>query len=634
MPRRIVSVDDSFNIQPDVKVLDGNLPTRLGDPALGAAYASNGVAATSAKPRKPLLSNMVTTFASGHGWFNYAGAATFTANDTTDYALGTQSVKIVTDTINTAAITRSPALTVDLTSKQIVIWVKVTGVANLTEMNLYAGDSTLANHYNWTIADAGGVAQHVFREGEWAPIVLGFADAFVVGSPSRSAITLMQFRVRASSGNAITVNVGGIGLTAELSTFPKGVISIACDDSYLSQYTQLKTALDKYGWGATAYTIVDRLGVAGFMTLANLKELEAVHGWEIAGHSYTMANHAIGYGNMTDAEVEADIKKLKTWLIDNNFIGADHMAYPLGSFTSASQAVIGKYFATGRTVTNRLIETIRPSDRMRLRSLSVSNTIPLSTAKALVDKVAAQKGWGIITLHDIVATPTVGTHWSIADTFALIDYIATKDVVVMNVGDVVTRLSAPSATAAATDTVTGTVLHAAMGNASGKLNALARAEASAGVATLAGRADLIAFTPVINMTITKLTAMTSGTAWTGHTLARMGLYTVDTAGAVTLVAQTASDTTLFIAAQTAYQRSLDTTGGFPASYALVAGQRYAVGVIGVGQTAGQLRGGSSSSVLAQRAPIMGGTIGSGLTDLPTTGTITATGNYPWAELAA
>lgn len=407
-----------------------------------ASYAPNGLTPTTAKPRKPLISKMVTTFANGHGWFNYNGAASFTANDTADYALGTQSVRIVTDSINTAAIMRSPAITVDATDKQVVIWVKVTGVAYLTEMNLYAGDASLANHYNWTIADAGGVAQHVFREGEWAPVVLGFADAFVVGTPSRAAIALMQFRVRASNGNTVTVRVGGVGLSNELSTFPKGVISIACDDSYLSQFTQLKTALDRYGWGATAYTIVDRLGVAGFMTLDNLKELERIHGWEIGGHSYTMANHGIGYGNMTDSEVEDDIRKLKTWLVDHNFIGADHMAYPLGSYSIAAQEVIGKYFATGRTVTNRLIETVRPSDRMRLRSLSVSNTIPLSTAKALVDKVAAQKGWGIITFHDIVTSPTVGTHWSIADTFALIDYIATKDVVVMNVGDVTSRLAA------------------------------------------------------------------------------------------------------------------------------------------------------------------------------------------------
>jgi peptidoglycan/xylan/chitin deacetylase (PgdA/CDA1 family) len=429
MPTGVATLDDN------AKIPSNQLPN------LSATYAPGGLAPTSAKPRKPLLSNMITTFAPGHGWYSYHGAAAFSANDTTDYALGTQSTRLISDTRNTPAIMRSPKLAIDATSKQFVVWVKVEGTANLTEMNLYAGDASLANHYNWTIADGGGVAQHVFREGEWAQVVLGFADAYVVGTPSRSAIVQLQFRIRASAGNAVTAHLGGIGLSAELPVFPKGVVSITCDDSYLSQFTHLKTALDRYGWGATAYTIVDRLGVQGFMTIEQLKELERVHGWEIGGHSYTMARHGIGYGNMTDAEVEADVKLLKTWLVDNNFIGADHMAYPLGSYSPACQAIIGKYFATGRTVTSRLVETLRPSDRMRLRSLSMSNTIALSTAKALVDRVAAQKGWGILTFHDIVATPTVGTHWSVANTLALIDYIATKDVVVMNVGDVTARLA-------------------------------------------------------------------------------------------------------------------------------------------------------------------------------------------------
>jgi hypothetical protein len=592
------------------------------------------------RPRKPLVTTLITQFATGHGWTNYTSSAASFTDDTTTNALGTQSVQSVTKTDNTPAQVQGGGYAVNATGKMVVIWLKVDGVANLTELNLYAGDASLANSYNWTIADAGGVAQHVFREGEWMPVVLGFADAIAAGSPNRASLNLFRLRSRATTGNAVTVHIGGLGLTDEPNAFPNGVISISCDDSYLSQYVELRKALDVYGWGATAYTIVDRLGVAGFMTLAQLKDLEQNHNWEVAGHSYTMANHAIGYGNMTDADCEADIRNLKKWLVDNNFRGADHLAYPLGSFTPSTQAVMGKYFSTGRTVTNRLIETIRPSDRMRLRSLSVTNTITLATAKAMVDKVVANKGWGILTFHELVTTPTLGAHWAIADMIALIDYIATKGVPVMPVGEVSSRLQNPdavSSTASVLTTATaniGAIVHAALGNAPGKLNALRRQDAAAGIATTAGKVDIITFSPTLDMTITKLSAMTSGTAWTGHTLARMGLYTVDTAGVATLVAQTAADATLFLAAQTAYQKSLDTAGGYPASYTLLAGQRYAVGIIGVGQTAGQLRGGTSSSVLAQRTPVMGGTLGTGLTDLPTTGTIAATGNYPWAEVAA
>jgi hypothetical protein len=63
----------------------------------------------------------------------------------------------------------------------------------------------------------------------------------------------------------------------------------------------------------------------------------------------------------------------------------------------------------------------------------------------------------------------------------------------------------------------------------------------------------------------------------------MGLYTFDET-TVTLVARTANDTTLFTATNTTYTRSFDTAGGYPASYTLMAGTRYGIGVLSVGTT--------------------------------------------------
>jgi hypothetical protein len=624
-----------------VATLDTNLKIPVVQlPDLSAAYADGIYVAHASQPRRSITESVVASFAPGHGWANFSGTAATTSDDTSDFALGDQSYKFSTKTDNTAANVQKSGLTLDLTDKMVILWIKVTGVMNLTELLLYAGDSGLSNNYSWTISDAGGVEQHVFRDGQWAPLVLSFADAWATGTPNRAVIATLRVRARASSGSSVTVNLGGIGVSSEPKAFPNGVISIACDDSYASQFKVLRPALDKYGWSATAYTIVELIGTAGFMTIEQLKTLEQSHGWEIAGHSYSSAMHSAGYGSGSTLEAtETDIRALRKWLLANEFRGADHLAYPKGFFTVESQEVIGKYFATARTVTNRLSETLRPSDRMRLRSLSVTNTIPLSTAKALVDKIKAGKGWGIITIHDLLPTPTVGAQWATADFNALLDYIAASGVPVMNISEVTNRLNHPDilrdtstiiSSAAAT---IGAAMHAALGNAPGKLHALARHEATAGIATTSGKADFITFSPAMNMTVTKLAAMTSGTPWTGHTLARMGLYTVDAAGTVTLVAQTASDTTLFTAANTVYQKVLDTAGGYPASYTLIAGQRYAVGVIGVGQSGGQLRGGATTSVLAQRSPIMGGTVGMGLADLPGVGAMSATGNYPWVELA-
>ena len=77
----------------------------------------------------------------------------------------------------------------------------------------------------------------------------------------------------------------------------------------------------------------------------------------------------------------------------------------------------------------------------------------------------------------------------------------------------------------------------------------------------------------------------NGSGATGSpTTVRFGLYT-RSGTTMTLVARTANDTNIFSAADTKYTRTLDTTGGYPASYTVNAGTDYWVAVIFVGTTA-------------------------------------------------
>ena len=126
--------------------------------------------------------------------------------------------------------------------------------------------------------------------------------------------------------------------------------------------------------------------------------------------------------------------------------------------------------------------------------------------------------------------------------------------------------------------------------------------------------------------------MASGsTAAAGLTLCRMGLYTYNETTA-TLVARTASDTTLFTTVNTSYQRSLNTTGGYPSTYTLTAGTRYGVAVAIVGTTAPTLAGKALAVGVSSLTPRTNGTL-SGQSDLPTsaTGIGTAQG-HPFGRL--
>jgi hypothetical protein len=103
---------------------------------------------------------------------------------------------------------------------------------------------------------------------------------------------------------------------------------------------------------------------------------------------------------------------------------------------------------------------------------------------------------------------------------------------------------------------------------------MSRLDAVAGVGMTSQALRLTYFTAPRSKTITKLGMVTTSTAAAATpTLIRLGLYTVAGNGDLTLVASTANDTTLLSATNTRYDKALS------ASYALVAGQRYALGAL-------------------------------------------------------
>jgi hypothetical protein len=111
------------------------------------------------------------------------------------------------------------------------------------------------------------------------------------------------------------------------------------------------------------------------------------------------------------------------------------------------------------------------------------------------------------------------------------------------------------------------------------------------------------FTPLTTLTVSQVTMLSGGTAAAGLTLARMGLVTYDEATATaTLVAQTASDTSLFAATRTAYTRSFSTAGGFPATVTLTAGTRYGVALLCIGTTIPTIQGNNGLAEMSALAP--------------------------------
>jgi len=140
------------------------------------------------------------------------------------------------------------------------------------------------------------------------------------------------------------------------------------------------------------------------------------------------------------------------------------------------------------------------------------------------------------------------------------------------------------------------------------------------------------FTPLETMTISQITMGNSSIPAASCTAARMGLYTFDGTTA-TLVARTANDTTLFNSIYTSYTRSLSTTGGYPSTYTLTSGTRYAFAYIVVAATMPTIYnaplGDNNAGVIGALSPRISG-VRTGQTDLLASTTINGPSDQvPW-----
>lgn len=118
------------------------------------------------------------------------------------------------------------------------------------------------------------------------------------------------------------------------------------------------------------------------------------------------------------------------------------------------------------------------------------------------------------------------------------------------------------------------------------------------------------------VTISKLAFSTGATAAVGLTLCRLALFTTAADDSLTMVARTASNTGVGGSTFADNNLPLATTGGFPASYTLTAGHRYAFGILQTGTTAASLRS-LDSGVNSSAPPVVSRQIASQV-DIATT----------------
>lgn len=335
--------------------------------------------------------------------------------------------------LNLRAELQSP---LDLSDKNLLLWLRVEDPQALAYVALYAGNDDLEsfNAYLVSLGDD-DPSMLLGRSGEWHAVSVNLADpSSTTGAPDLTRVDALQLSLAASGESEAVVNVHG------LASFPRaarGAVTVMFDDAR-DGVALAVPILQRLGLPASVAVITEFLDAPGFLTLAELVALERYLGWELVAHHTADVPLERSFDSYDEPALANELEALTAWLRDASpSRGWRHLVYPNGRIDEEAIATVRRYFISGRTTVGQLgLETWPPGDPYRLRATSVLASDAPEALIDLIDRAAASGGWLILAFHQIVEGETeFQTQYRIDDLQRVMEHLARADVDVLLLSD-------------------------------------------------------------------------------------------------------------------------------------------------------------------------------------------------------
>lgn len=375
---------------------------------------------------------VITNFQSGHGFTLTSGGGAI-ADDTDVFCRGSQSLKLTTKGDGTQLRVTSGLFspTINLSGKVVKILLRCDDPSSFMDTGgqVFIGFSSdnFGSHYFYYSATY--TVAHEYGGNSWIQIEFSPSNQNTTGSPDLTAINAIRLYVKDHPVGVFNIWFQSISYYSNPA--PEGIVSIVFDDGHFSQYTEAVKKMSQYGFPGTAYIMPDQIGTAGYLTLAQAKEMQDANGWDISAHYNTNLT------TLSASEVESVLKNVKNYLITNGFSkGADHLAYPNGDYNQTVLPIVKKYFRSGRQSSSQSHALVPTNTPYRIKAFSMSNGVSTAALATEVANCIANKDWLVVVYHRIVASPSIAEDHSITNFGTEMDNIATSGVRVMTVSDV------------------------------------------------------------------------------------------------------------------------------------------------------------------------------------------------------
>jgi len=368
-----------------------------------------------------VLDEMDATTGWGKGQY-----ATLAAN-TTEFMSGVASLKVTSTLDTNGQIVKSFSPALDLSgsnglSFRVRAYTHSVPADTIGSFILVAGpDGTMANYFSMSFTAAD------FQQNKWRDITPRYNRAWGVGAgaPNWNNIGYISIKVGKKTGTVSQVSYDLI------STGPivKPAVMLTFDDGSDSVYNIAYPLMKARNMVGTAYIISDYIGSAGYMTAAQLQELNA-NGWDIGNHTSDHTNLT----TLTQAEAETKMNDCKVALDALGLTRASsHVAYPYGTgFNETVRAAITHWGGkTGRVASGVPYYNI-PDDVYWPYEITDKGPMPttlLAEMTGYIDNCILWQGSPIVCgFHKIVASGTPDDSWLTSLFTDFLDYIVTNNI--------------------------------------------------------------------------------------------------------------------------------------------------------------------------------------------------------------
>jgi len=217
----------------------------------------------------------------------------------------------------------------------------------------------------------------------------------------------------------------------------KAYVILRFDDSYDDHYLQAYPLMKARGMVGVIFLWVGRVGISGYLTLDQLKEL-VEEGWEIASHTQTHTR----FDTLTRAEIESEVRQTKEWVEENLQSPCITFSYPAfitnDKYGNNVKDLVAKYHPYGCTGTE--LWDGKPSQTIG-RYIAVRND-NVANFESLLDDGIAEKKIIICLTHSF---GTADFQITEANFEKLLDLIDSKGLKVVTFRDIASRYSYPFA---------------------------------------------------------------------------------------------------------------------------------------------------------------------------------------------